>query len=159
METFSALLAICAGNSADSKTWVSLLSKIDHWYLRGTHVMHLINLARRPAFRLPQRLFAWRCGYTFYIIVLFLIIHHTRRITHWGRVTHICVSQLSISGSDNGLSPGQRQGMIWTNVGILLIRTLVINFSETKRNWWILILRNPFESAVCKMAGVSASMW
>ena len=30
-------------------------------------------------------------------------------LTHWGRVTHICVSKLTIIGSDNGLSPGRRQ--------------------------------------------------
>ena len=40
-------------------------------------------------------------------------------LTHWGRVTHICVSGLSILGSDNGLSPGRRQAIIWTNAGIL----------------------------------------
>ena len=33
-------------------------------------------------------------------------------------------------GSDNGLSPGRRQAIIWTNAGILLIRTLGTNFSE-----------------------------
>ena len=27
-------------------------------------------------------------------------------VTHWGRVTHICVGNLTITGSDNGLSPG-----------------------------------------------------
>ena len=44
-------------------------------------------------------------------------------LTHWGRVTHICVSKLSIIGSDNGLSPDRRQAIIWTNAGILLIGT------------------------------------
>ena len=29
-------------------------------------------------------------------------------LTHWGRVTHICVGTLTITGSDNGLSPGRR---------------------------------------------------
>ena len=29
-------------------------------------------------------------------------------LTHWGRVTHICVSKLTIIGSDNGLSPCRR---------------------------------------------------
>ena len=52
------------------------------------------------------------------------------RLTHWGRVTHICVIKLTIIGSDNGLSPGRRQAIIWTNAGILLIRTLGTNFSE-----------------------------
>ena len=52
------------------------------------------------------------------------------RLTHWGRVTHICVSKLTTIGSDNGLSPGRRQAIIWTNDGVLLIRTLRTNFSE-----------------------------
>ena len=51
-------------------------------------------------------------------------------LTHWGRVTHICVSKLSIIGSDNGLSPDRRQAIIWTNAGILLIGTLGTNFNE-----------------------------
>ena len=38
-------------------------------------------------------------------------------LTHWGRVAHICVSKLTIIGSDNGLSPGRRQAIIWTNAG------------------------------------------
>ena len=51
-------------------------------------------------------------------------------LTHWGRVTHICVDNLTIIGSDNGLSPGRRQAIIWTNAGILLIGPLGTNFSE-----------------------------
>ena len=33
-------------------------------------------------------------------------------LTHWGWVTHICVSNLTIIGSDNGLSPGRCQAII-----------------------------------------------
>ena len=51
-------------------------------------------------------------------------------LTHWGRVTHICVSKLTIIGSDNGFSPGRRQAIIWANAGILLIGPLGTNFSE-----------------------------
>ena len=51
-------------------------------------------------------------------------------LTHWGRVTHICVGKLTIIGSDNGLSPQRRQTIIWTNAGMLLIGTLGTNFSE-----------------------------
>ena len=51
-------------------------------------------------------------------------------LTHWGRVTHICVSKLTIIGSDNGLSPNRRQAIIWTNAGLLLIASLGTNFSE-----------------------------
>ena len=51
-------------------------------------------------------------------------------LTHWGRATHICVGKLTTIGSDNGLSPGRRQAIIWTNVAILLIGPLGTNFSE-----------------------------
>ena len=34
-------------------------------------------------------------------------------LTHWGLVTHICVTKQTIIGSDNGLSPGRRQAIIW----------------------------------------------
>ena len=54
--------------------------------------------------------------------------------THWGRVTHICISRciskLTTIGSDNGLLPDRLQAIIWTNAGILLIRPLGTNFSE-----------------------------
>ena len=51
-------------------------------------------------------------------------------LTHWGRVTHICVGKLIIIDSDNGLSPERRQAIIWTNGGILLIGPLGTKFSE-----------------------------
>ena len=51
-------------------------------------------------------------------------------LTHWGRVTHICVSKIIIIGSDNGLLPGRRQAIIWTNAGILLIGPMETNFNE-----------------------------
>ena len=57
--------------------------------------------------------------------------HKTKgNLTHWGRVMHIWVNKLTIIGSDNGLSPGLRQAIIWTNAGILLIGPLGTNFSE-----------------------------
>ena len=45
-------------------------------------------------------------------------------------MTHICVSKQTTIGSDNGLSPGRRQAIIWTNAGVLLIGTLGTNVSE-----------------------------
>ena len=45
-------------------------------------------------------------------------------------MTHICVSKLTIIGSANGLSPGRRHAIIWTNARILLIGPLGTNFSE-----------------------------
>ena len=51
-------------------------------------------------------------------------------LTHWGWVRHICIGRLTIIGSDNDLSPGWRQAIIWTNAWILLIEPLGKNFSE-----------------------------
>ena len=45
-------------------------------------------------------------------------------------MTHICVGKLTIIGPDNGLSPGRRQAINWTNAGILLTGPLGTNFSE-----------------------------
>ena len=69
-------------------------------------------------------------------------------LTYWGRVTHICVSDLTITGSDNGLSPGRRQAIIRTNIGILLIRPLGTNFSEI----WIEILIFSFKKMPLKVS-------
>ena len=70
------------------------------------------------------------------------ILSRVYELTHWGRVTHICVGKLTIIGSENGLSPGRRQAIIWTNAGILLIEPLGTNFSENSpgqfaRDKWI----------------------
>ena len=51
-------------------------------------------------------------------------------LIHWGRMTHICVSNLTVTGLDDGLSPGRCQAIIWTNDGILLFRPSGTNFSE-----------------------------
>ena len=53
--------------------------------------------------------------------------HKAPTLTHWGRVTHICVGNRTIIVSDNGLSLGRRQAIIWNNAGILLIGPLGTN--------------------------------
>ena len=57
-------------------------------------------------------------------------------------LTHLPLVPVSVKwvsiGSDNGLSPGRRQTIIWTNAGILLTGPLEINFNE------ILIKSNTF---------------
>ena len=72
---------------------------------------------------------------------------------------HICIGNLTIIGSDNGLSPGRRQAIIWTNAGILLIGSLVTNFSEIFieihvfiHDFWTFDL--VFKNVVCKMAAI-----
>ena len=73
---------------------------------------------------------------------------------------HICVNNLTIIGSDNGLLPGRHQAIIWTNAGILFIGPLGTNFSEIL----IEIHAFPFKKVHLKMSigngghFVSASM-
>ena len=43
---------------------------------------------------------------------------HKWPLTLWGRVMHICVSKLTIIGSENGLLTGCHQAIIWTNAGV-----------------------------------------
>ena len=73
-------------------------------------------------------------------------------LTHWGRVTHLCVGNLTIIGSDNGLSPGRRHAIICTNAGILLIGSLGTNFSDIL----IEILTTSFNN---KRFKVSSAKW
>ena len=70
-------------------------------------------------------------------------------------MTHICVDNLTVTGSDNGLSPGRRQAIIGINDGILLIGQSGINFSEVLiENSYIFIDENAFENVVWKMAAI-----
>ena len=59
-----------------------------------------------------------------------LVLVMAGHLTHWGPVTNICVGNLTITGSYNGLVPGWHQAIIWISVGILLIGPLGTNFSE-----------------------------
>ena len=74
-------------------------------------------------------------------------------LTHWGRVTHICVGKTIIIGSDNGLSPSRRQAIIWTNAGILLIGPQGTN-PNVILNSDIFFQENGIESVVCEMAAI-----
>ena len=65
-----------------------------------------------------------------YDLALYCCVEVSILLTHWGRVTHICVSNLITIGSVNGSSPGRRQAITWTNAGILLIGPLGTNCSE-----------------------------
>ena len=71
-------------------------------------------------------------------------------LTHWGRVTHICIGNLTFIGSDNALSLGRCQAIIWTNVGLLSIGPLQTNFSEIS----IVIHAFSFKKMRWKMAAI-----
>ena len=61
---------------------------------------------------------------------IYLVTEWVLYLTHWGRVTHICVGKLIIIGSDNGLPPERRQAIIWTHAGLLSIGPLRTYFSK-----------------------------
>ena len=76
-------------------------------------------------------------------------------LSHWGRVTHMCGSKLTIIGSDKGLLPGWRQAIIWTNTRILLVGPLGTNFSEILNDIDTLLLRKMhLKKVVWKMATI-----
>ena len=102
---------------------------------------------------------AWVCPCSFHTRIACISMRWLQRcltnvmgLTHWGRAMHICVNEIIIIGSDNGLSPGWRQAIIWTNVGILLIGPLGINFNEI----WIEINTFSFKEMHLKM---SSAKW
>ena len=74
-------------------------------------------------------------------------------LTHWDQVTHICVSKLTIIGSENGLTPRRCQRhYLKQNAAIWLIRN---KFQwNLKRNSHIFIQQNAFEHIVCEMAAI-----
>ena len=85
------------------------------------------------------------------------IAHISPGLTHWGRVTHICVGNLTIIGSDNGLTPARRQAITWTNVGILLIGPIGTNFSEKLIEIHTFTFKKIHLNVVWKMAAILSS--
>ena len=75
-------------------------------------------------------------------------------LTHWGRVTHLCISKSTTIGLDNGLSPGRHQAINWTNAGILLIEPLNKLQWNFNRNLYNFIQENAFENVVWKTAAI-----
>ena len=59
--------------------------------------------------------------YVPYSFALRCFIEAVLSLAHCCQVTQTSVSELTITDSGNGLSPGRRQAIIWTNAGILLI--------------------------------------
>ena len=111
---------------------------INHWnlyYFWMDHKKHYQTIANslaaclqlrvkdfpKPVGNIPSSThLAWDCYW----------ITYEKHLTHWGRVTYIYVGELTIIGSDNGLSHGRHQAIIRINAGILLIEPLGTNFSE-----------------------------
>ena len=146
MEAFSTLLALCKGNPP--VTPALMFSLIWVWANGWANCREAGDLRHRRAhYEVTVMMLghpAWQSFHnkdnptysTFKMLLMYCIREQWHsyitlpQFTHWGWVTHIFVSKLAITGSDNGLSPGRRQAIIWTNAGILLIWPLGTNFSE-----------------------------
>ena len=70
-------------------------------------VKHVIDIMRKNVSKESQSNI-----YSGFAEIYHSISDFPKYLTHCGRATHICVSKLTIIGSDNGLSPGRRQAII-----------------------------------------------
>ena len=115
--------------------WHGIFNHVQFYLISPRNRLHCImNLTLWFYVMLYVKVFiSYDCSQLRMLIVIIyydLAFVTAQMLTHWGRVTHICVGKLTIIDSDNGLSPGRRQSIIWTNAGILLIRPLGTNFNE-----------------------------
>ena len=104
------------------------------------------NLNNMPLFAYELE---YQTGKVHFISISTRTVDPMHLLTHWGRVT-ICICVGNLIGSDNGLSPGRCQAIIWTNAEILLIGPLGTNFSEIL----IGIHKFPFTKIHLKMSSV-----
>ena len=72
-------------------------------------------------------------------------------LTQWGWVTHICVANPNIIDSDDGLSSGRCQAIIWISAGILLIGN---KFQWNLNRNHIFIQENGFQNVIWKMVAI-----
>ena len=77
---------------------------------------------------------------------------YRQNLTHWGRVTQICASKLTMICSDNALSaPSHYLNQCWNIVNWTLGNKFQWN---PNRNWYIFIQEIPFENVVWKMVAI-----
>ena len=124
MEKFSALLAFWSGNSpvyGEFPGQRPVTRSLDAFFDLRPVARLVIGDVIAPIITSLwwHRWFGARLHY------LYFCINSMRR---W--LTHICVSKITITGSDNGLSSCRRQANIETNTGILVAGPLRTNFSE-----------------------------
>ena len=117
LESTSLRRAPLAACRCDLSSWLSTDQRLNFCFFSNF---------RNLSSKLQRYTMIYLCMYSDFMI----IILHGVTLTHWGRVTHICVSKLTIIGHNNGLSPGQHQVIIWTNYRIFLIGSMGTKFSE-----------------------------
>ena len=96
------------------------------------------------------------CIYLSQLLSYFLLyLSQCRILTRWDRVTHKYVSDSTLIGSDNGLSPGRRQVVMRTITGILLKWSLGNKLQRHfNRNLYIFVQENAIKNVIWKMAGI-----
>ena len=121
--------------------------------------LHHVPCRQNGSSRKTKVLTISNCKTQRYISNIHRIIKAQMHLTHWGRVAHICVSKLTIIGSDNGLSPGRRQAIYlnqcWNIVNLNLRNKIQWNL---KRNSYIFIQENAFRLRN-GVHFISVSMW
>ena len=129
---FSALMT----GTFDRESMVLLTSNSSVTFKYIGKLINLIDVFPRIGIMVDNALFPWYHLSNYYFpwqmvtTNMYFEDKFISALTHWGQVTHICVGNLTIIGSDKGLSPGRCQAITWNNDGILLIGPLGTNFSE-----------------------------
>ena len=84
-----------------------------------------------------------------------LVCNRSTPLIHWGRLMHICISKVTIIGSDNVLgawsAPSHYLNQCWDIFHWTHENKFQWNFNQ---NSYIFIQENPFENIVCKMAAI-----
>ena len=124
----------CLPAVCDHLSWATIFAWPTGWslYAGFTVLMHIyasLGLSKLSLGNSLQKyIVLFFCG-TIFTNRLSFNPHGRPLPTHWGWVTHICISNLTITSSDNGLSPW-RQAITWSNDGILSISSTQVSDSH-----------------------------
>ena len=92
--------------------WIKLLGNSNQWYPRIQSQYVSTHLESATSAQVIRKRLIGNSQVKCNLIFMFVdVVDSILLLTHWGRVTHICISDLTIIGSNNGLSPEQRQGI------------------------------------------------
>ena len=112
-----------------NKSFLLLMESLQFIIIHCTHLICIAgNLSQYLGCWFPWAVYAHLCEFAYTAEVLQSCVNMwvyfyfnmqwinisciTHSLTHWGWVMYICISNLSNLGSDNGLSPSQRQAII-----------------------------------------------
>ena len=122
-------MVYCADDLTKSCLSIAIFSVDKSFWKLCTESYQAIHLLRSTQW---INLILWHLSLRWILVTVSILLQallSPLSFTQWGWAMHIYVGDLTIIGSDNGLSPGLGQVIIWTNVGILLIGPLGTNFS------------------------------